>query len=1155
MMKHWQAPAMKIALAYAGAGLVWIGVSDYVVAGLTGTPTGFTTVHTFKGCLFVVVTSVLLFLMVRRMLGTELKARTKAEETARALSESEEKFRRLAEAISEVFWISDLNCSKMLYVSPAYERLWGRSCESLYQNPKSWADAVHPEDREHVLAAMWVDRGLKEATAEYRIVRPDGSERWVLDRAYPLRNSAGEAVGVVGISKDISERKTAEAALREREHLYHTVFESASDGILLLEHGRCIDCNQRALEMFRLAREDLIGLEPAALFPERQPGDQRSAEGQYQRFEAALAGKPQSFQSRHQRRDGTQFVVEASLRAFAVGPRTLLLAVGRDITEHLRAEQALRESEEQLRALYMSMNEGLALHEMVYDAQGQAVDYRLIDVNPAFESITGLSRERAVGKLASAIFGSGSPPYLAHYAPVAALKGPFSFETYFPPMGKHFSISVFSPRKGQFATIFSDITKRKEAEQQICLLNKVYALISHVNEAIVRISDRDTLFQEACRIAVEHGQFPLAWIGLVDEAGREISPVAMAGSDKDYVAHIRVSAVPTSQGLGPVGTAVREGRVVICADIAKDSQLAPWRGAALARGYRSLIVLPLKTGERVVGAFAVYAGEPGFFTTMFTESLIEVAADLCFALNIFERNRQRELEQQQLRLQHSALEAAANAIMITDRNGTIQWVNDAFTRLTGYSRAEAVGQNPRLLKSGAHGHEFYSRLWQTVLSGSVWQGAQVNKRKDGTLYDEETTITPVRSQAGDITHFIAIKQDVTERRKLEQQFLRAQRMQSIGLLAGGVAHDLNNVLTPVLMALPLLRTPLEPAQRDHILQTLEQSVRRGANIVQQVLTFARGVEVQRVLVQLRHLVREVAKIAEETFPRDIRVRASLPSDLWPFLGDPTQIHQVLLNLAVNARDAMPDGGQLSFTAQNVELRQCLQFLDFEIRPGRYISFNVTDTGTGIPPEIIERMFEPFFTTKPAGKGTGLGLSTVLGIVKSHGGLVEVKSQVGAGSTFTVFLPAEAAQTQPGVSEEQAALCQGRGETILVVDDEAGILQVSKSILEANGYRVIAAKNGTQALARLSEPSHVIQAVVTDIMMPSMDGLALTRALRQSNPRLPVVAMTGLMNPPGEEDRAAQLRGLAVRHFLRKPFEAQELLSLINEALHPTDKAG
>jgi PAS domain S-box-containing protein len=1021
-------PASRVALLYAATALAWIVGSDYVLEQVTGAPHEITIVSVVKGLGFVLVTGLLLFWYLRRLWGKELAARAATEETARelrellterekgqaALRQSEERFRRLAETISEVFWMTSLDLSRIQYISPAYERVWGRTCESLYEDPKSWAEAIHPEDRAAVWAAFANDRE-NEKTAEYRIVRPDGTVRWVLDRAFPWRNDAGELAGIVGIAKDVTERKLA--------------------------------------------------------------------------------------------------------------------------------EQAVRESEEKLRALYQSMNEGLALHELIQDASGRPVDYRILDVNPAFESMVGVSREAVVGGLGSVVYGTQQPPGLEVYAQVGASGQPTTFETYFAPKDKHFSVSVFSPGKGQFATVFTDITKRKEAERQICLLNQVYSLLSHINEAIVRASDQATLFQEACRIATEQGQFRMAWIGVLDEASSEVRPVAWAGYEEGYLKAIAVS----SEGGGPTATAIREQRVVLCSDIAADPQMAPWREAALARGYRSSLALPLKLGAKVIGAFSVYAEAPNFFNAIMTESLIEVAADLSFALELFERNRQRELEQQQVRLQHSALEAAANAILITGRNGKIQWVNEAFTRLTGHTREEIIGQTPRLFRSGVHNNDFYQQIWQTVLGGAVWQGELTNRRKDGSLYEEEMTITPVRSGDGQVSHFIAIKQDVTERRKLEQQFLRAQRMQSIGLLAGGVAHDLNNVLAPVLMALPLLRTNPTPEQRDHILDTLEKSVQRGANIVQQVLTFARGVEVQRTAVQLRHLIREVAKIAEETFPRDIDVRSSVSSELWPLMGDPTQIHQVLLNLAVNARDAMPGGGQLTLAARNVELRAPLHYMDFEIPPGRYVSVSVADTGTGIEPKVLERMFEPFFTTKPAGKGTGLGLSTVLGIVKSHGGLVEVQTKMGAGATFTVYLPATSTAA-PVNLPARSRLPQGRGETILVVDDEAGILQVTRSMLLGNGYKVVTAREGMQALARYTEHRHGISAVVTDIMMPFMDGLALTTELRQMNGSLPVVVTTGLTNPPGEADRADQLRALGVSHILRKPFAAEELLKALREVL-------
>lgn len=508
----------------------------------------------------------------------------------------------------------------------------------------------------------------------------------------------------------------------------------------------------------------------------------------------------------------------------------------------------------------------------------------------------------------------------------------------------------------------------------------------------------------------------------------------------------------------------------------------------------------------------------------------------------------RKQSEAQLQIQGAALAAAANVIVITDKNGTIEWVNDSFCRATGYTREEAIGQNPRVLKSGHHPREFYESMWKTILSGEVWHGEIHNLRKDGTPFEEDVTITPVRGAGGSIEHYVAIKQDITERKALERRYLRAQRMESVGMLAGGIAHDLNNVLSPISMGLEVLRESNIPDDCRRMLDSMLNSVQRGASIVKQVLTFARGTDGEKSCVQLRHLIRDIRQMCEETFPRNIRMQSDVVADLWMVMADPTQIHQVLLNLSVNARDAMPDGGLLTFSAQNVNLTQMLAQEIQEAKPGRYVLLKVGDTGLGMPPEVQNHLFEPFFTTKPQGQGTGLGLATVLGIVRSHGGFIDLHSEVGKGTEFKIYLPADPA----GVAAEKPAadaLPLGHGEIILLVDDEPGILSVAKIMLEKCGYKTLAAKDGAEAVGLYALRKNEIALVLTDIMMPMMDGVALVHALRKINPQVRVITMSGLSNQPGQPDRIAGLQSQGVRRHLSKPFTQQALLNSVHQELH------
>lgn len=495
----------------------------------------------------------------------------------------------------------------------------------------------------------------------------------------------------------------------------------------------------------------------------------------------------------------------------------------------------------------------------------------------------------------------------------------------------------------------------------------------------------------------------------------------------------------------------------------------------------------------------------------------------------------RKQAEADLRLQGAALDAAASAIVITASDGTIVWANPALFASSGYAPSEVVGKNPRdLFKSGTHDDTFYADLWRVLLAGDVWRGEIVNRRKDGNLRTEDMTITPIKDHQGVVTHFVAVRQDVTERKQLELQFLRAQRLESIGLLAGGIAHDLNNVLAPIIMSVELLRDTVVDDDGRSLVETIGTSAQRGVDMVAQVLSFARGSEGHRVNVQLRHLIHDMEKIAAKMFPKNIEVTTAVRSDLWTVHGDPTQLHQVLLNLCINARDAMPDGGHITITAAN-ETRD----------DGPYVVLDVEDTGVGMPQAIIDKIFDPFFTTKPIGQGTGLGLSTSLTIVKGHGGFVQVTSEPRTGTRFRVFLPSQNRDLEPGDGAAAPDWPRGHGETVLVVDDEAAIREITRHTLEAFGYRVMLASDGAEAVSLYEEHADTIAMVITDLMMPVMDGIAVIHALAQVNPNVPVLAVSGASAATSVTVVDA---GVGVFPVLAKPFSREALLRAVRDAM-------
>ncbi len=408
---------------------------------------------------------------------------------------------------------------------------------------------------------------------------------------------------------------------------------------------------------------------------------------------------------------------------------------------------------------------------------------------------------------------------------------------------------------------------------------------------------------------------------------------------------------------------------------------------------------------------------------------------------------------------------------------------------------------------------------------------------------------PVRDAADAVVRVVGIAQDITEQRSVEAQMLRAQRLESIGTLAGGIAHDLNNVLTPILMSIELLRLDLDEEERGETLTSIEKSALKGADMVRQVLSFARGVEGRREAVELADLIRDTEMIVRDTFLKSIDVRTNVDRNVPTVLGDATQLHQVLLNLCVNARDAMPHGGTITISASRRVVDEARVRAHAGVRPGDFVAVEVRDNGTGMSPNIMERIFDPFFTTKDVGRGTGIGLSTSLSIVQSHGGFIEVRSTVGDGSAFIVYLPMSADRLAALEIEPVPRLPRGAGELVLVADDEASIRDISSRTLEAFGYRVLLAADGAEAVAMFAKHAAEIAAVVSDLMMPGVDGATAIRAIRGLAPTVPVIVVSGLEAGAESVNVLRSIPGPLYR--LSKPYRAEEFLTLLHDVLHPT----
>lgn len=580
----------------------------------------------------------------------------------------------------------------------------------------------------------------------------------------------------------------------------------------------------------------------------------------------------------------------------------------------------------------------------------------------------------------------------------------------------------------------------------------------------------------------------------------------------------------------------RQGRVSATVDFIK-SDLEPCYKELMAQfQVRANLVVPILQRERLWGLLIAHqCFAPRQWHTEDIELLQQLATQLGIAI------QQAELYQKNAQ-QAALIDIASDGIFVRDLSNRIKFWSKGAERIYGWKAEEVLNrvahelfyrESPSLLKTAL----------RTTIERGNWQGElkQLTKEEREIVVASRWTSIPDTKNPQAI---LVVNTDITEKKQLERQLLHAQRLESIGNLAASIAHDLNNILTPIIgftQILPIMIPNLKESIID-IMKMIEDNAKRGSEIVNQVLLFSRGIESEWQTVNIEKILTEVLRLIRETFPKSIAIESYISSSLWKLEGDPTQLHQVLMNLCVNARDAMPNGGELIISAENLRLDKQYALTNSQIDLGNYILITVTDTGKGIDPEIIDRIFEPFFTTKEPGRGTGLGLSTVMSIIKNHGGTIEVKSDRRSGTQFQIYLPASEASATENATDEN--LPYGAGETILVVDDEAPIREVTRATLETFNYQVITASDGLEAIAVYAQQPQEIKVVLMDLNMPEMDGLTAMRGLKKINPQVKLIATSGLAT----KEKVSAAESIGIKSFLTKPYTAEKLLLNLNTAI-------
>jgi len=984
-----------------------------------------------------------------------------------------------------------------------------------------------------VLAALGLTSGAVMVAGRSLHTRTHPTDAAGCLNSWPLLATGGALILVFGILITVlflHARRTRQFRRKMEEMSRIALFASKTDHVAIITNAEGIVewVNEGFTRASGFDPEDAIGKAPASLLL----GPLQNVTIIHKVREAIANEKPLTVEMLCSHKRGNRYWLSLSLTPVldAEGQLSNYVALGSDITARRRADEEINRVNKRNELLLSAAGEGI----FGLDVQGS-----ITFVNPAGARLTGWAAKDLVGQPVSVILHQlrlnrlpGTQDDLftgAAFIDGTVLIGdtdefkrhdgsPFPVEYTSTPL-READQSIGS------VVVFRDITDRRQGEVMRARQGRQFALRADVAFGLTNGDNLKIFLSRSMQSIVKHMDGAYARVWTLNSEDNMLELQASAGmythTDGQH------SRIPV--GVLKVGKIAREGMPQVSHNLVTDADVID-KEWVLRERMQSFIGFPLFVESRVVGVMAMFS------RNRLPEDAVELMAAVA---DTIAQGTVRKSAEAKIAEQAALLDESSDAIVVLDLNSRCTYWNKAAERMYGWQAREAYGKTADQLLFPDRA--YFDRAKALTLQ----RGSYRDDSCQITNAIVETRWSLVHDDEGRPKSILIINTDISEKKKIEAQFLRTQRMESIGTLAGGIAHDLNNVLAPILMSVEMLKMKFNDPSSERLLNMLESSAKRGAGMVKQVLTFARGVDGERVLLQPKHLIKDIAKIIDDTFPKTVKLKTAISENLWPVLGDATQLHQVLLNLTVNARDAMPNGGTINVVAENVIIDEAPGEGGAQTpAPGFYVVVKVSDNGTGIPKEVLDKIFEPFFTTKEVGKGTGLGLSTVLGIIKSHNGLVQVQTEVNRGTTFVVYLPAQEAAQMLAAESEVKNLPAGNGELILAVDDEASVLSMTKETLEAFGYRVITARDGAEAVAVYSAHKDEIRGVLTDMLMPHMDGPATIRVLKKLDPNVRIIAASGLF----DADKVKDATGLDKIAFLMKPYTAESLLKTVHQVL-------